>query len=254
MGRVHWRAVVHPEGVVPREENTRCYLAVEQAADWLDTQMMYVEQRAERASREDDEAAVRDARMLGEERWTGTGTGLVGEDPAEWIGQGPAVEVLGVNYVVEGCECERGAAIEVAEVLAFRVESIAWGCAAWMEAAEAEQLRYEAASKEWMESTKRPDGSAGGVVPMRVTMLKKVAEEADKRFADANREAEGMRRRAEQLVKAASCGRVSVCGIKPYHQGGGCGKPARVYQQNAWSDDEECMWCGKSDELRRLGD
>ena len=174
MGRVHWRAVVHPEGVVPREENTRCYLAVEQAADWLDTAMMRVEQKANRENREDDEAAARDARLLGEERWTGTGTGLVGEDPAEWIGQGPAVELLGVNYVVEGCECERGAAIEVGEVLAFKAGDLAYPCASLSEAAEVAQARHESAQQVWLDSTRRPDGGAGGVVPMRVTMLEQV--------------------------------------------------------------------------------
>lgn len=241
----HWRATIHREGVPPRETDYRCWADVEVAEAWLDTRLMEAEKKAEREDRWDDAGSICDARGLGGERW---GDLYVrNEDPGKYIKMGPFVEALGINYGIEGCECERQAGIDVATVLAFKAADVYAVLEAARGQADIAAERYEAAEQKWRKAT------GGGAVPTWVSMLKMAATDAEQRrnrlLADT-RAAEG---RAMSQRNAASCGDVQMCVPMGRHTSG-CGIPARVPVQAAYYDTLDCNWCGKSDITRSLGD
>lgn len=243
--QAHWRATIHREGVPPRESDYRCWAEIEVAENWLDTQMMETQTRAERKDQWDAADAIRDARDLGAERWGDVYTRRY--DPAEHIGAGPFVEALGINYGIEGCECERQAGIDVATVLAFKAADVYEVLAAARERADIAAERYETGQREWRAT------ATDSAVPTWVSMLKMAATDAEQRrnrlLGDA-RSAEG---RALSQRDAASLGQVRVCMPMGRHTSG-CGIPARVAVQGSYYDTLDCNWCGKSDITHSHGD
>lgn len=242
---VHWRATIHREGVPPRESDYRCWAEVEVAENWLDTRMMEAETKANRESRWEDEEALADARRLGGERWGDLY--MKQEDPGKWVGMGPFVEVLGINYGIEGCECERQAGIDVATVLAFKSADVYAVLEAARERADIAAERYETGQREWRAT------ATDSAVPMWVSMLKMAATDADQRRDRLLSDTRTVEGRAMSQRDAASRGQVRVC-MPMGKNSSGCGIPARVVVQSAYYDSLDCNWCGRSDITRRLGD
>lgn len=243
----HWRATIHREGVPPRETDYRCWADVEVAEAWLDTRLMKTEVRAERDNRWDDADAVRDAREAGADEW-GKLSAFEVQSPETMIGTGPFVEALGVNYGIEGCECERQAGIDVATVLAFKAADVYAVLEAARERADSAAACYEDAREEWMAS---PDKKSS--VPMWVSMLKMAATDAEQRRNRLLGNAQTAEARAVAQRDAAALGQVRMCMPMGRHTSG-CGIPARVAVQAAYYDTLDCNWCGKSDITRALGD
>lgn len=242
----HWRATIHREGVPPRETDYRCWADVQVAESWLDTRMMEAQTRAERKNWWDKADAIDDARNAGADKWGKLSNAEV-QSPETMIETGPFVEALGINYGIEGCECERQAGIDVATVLAHKAADVYAVLEAARGQADIAAERYEAAEQKWRKAT------GGGAVPTWVSMLKMAATDAEQRrnrlLADT-RAAEG---RAMSQRNAASCGDVQMCVPMGRHTSG-CGIPARVPVQAAYYDTLDCNWCGKSDITRSLGD
>ena len=243
--KAHWRATIHREGVPPRDTDYRCWADVDVAENWLDTRLMKVEIKANCESRWDDEEALADARRLGSERWGDLY--MKQEDPGKYLRMGPFVEALGINYGIEGCECERQAGIDVATVLAFKAADVYEVLAAARERADIAAERYETGQREWRAT------ATDSAVPTWVSMLKMAATDAEQRrnrlLGDA-RSAEG---RALSQRDAASLGQVRVCMPMGRHTSG-CGIPARVAVQGSYYDTLDCNWCGKSDITHSHGD
>lgn len=243
---VHWRATAHREGVSPRETDYRCWADVEVAEDWLDTRLMDAQKKAERQDRWGDADAIRDARDLGMDEW-GKLSDFEVQTPETMIGTGPFVEALGINYGIEGCECERQAGIDVATVLAFKAADVYAVLAAAREQADSAAERYKQAEREWRAT------ASDCSVPTWISMLKMAMQEAELRrdhlLGDA-RSAEG---RAMSQRDAAARGEVFVCSPVKGEQVG-CGIRARVPVQAAYYDTLDCNWCKRSRILRSLGD
>lgn len=242
----HWRATIHREGVPPRDTDYRCWADVEVAEDWLDRRLMEAQVRAERDNRWEDADAIRDARDAGMDEW-GKLSDFEVQTPETMIGTGPFVEALGVNYGIEGCECERQAGIDVATVLAFKSADVYAVLEAARERADSAAACYEDAREEWRAT------ASDCAVPTWVSLLKMAAEAAEQRrdhlLGDA-RTAEG---RAMSQRDAASRGDVFVCSPLNGEQVG-CGIRARVPAQSAYHDTLDCNWCGRSRITRALGD
>lgn len=242
----HWRATIHCEGVPPRETDYRCWAAVEIAEDWLDRRLMETQVRAERDNRWEDADAIRDARDLGMDEW-GKLSDFEVQTPETMIGTGPFVEALGVNYGIEGCECERQAGIDVATVLAFRSADVYAVLEEARDQADNAAERYETAEREWRAT------ATDSAVPTWVSMMKVAMQAAEQRrdhlLGDA-RTAEG---RAMSQRDAAARGEVFMCSPVTGEQVG-CGIRARVPVQSAYYDHLNCNWCGKSRITRSLGD
>lgn len=241
----HWRATIHREGVPPRETDYRCWADVEVAEAWLDTRLMEAEKKAEREDRWDDAGSICDARGLGGERW---GDLYVrNEDPGKYIKMGPFVEALGINYGIEGCECERQAGIDVATVLAFKAADVYAVLEAARGQADIAAERYETGQREWRAT------ATDSAVPMWVSMLKMAATDAEQRRNRLLGNAQTAEARAVAQRDAAALGEVRMCMPMGRHTSG-CGIPARVAVQAAYYDTLDCNWCGKSDITRALGD
>lgn len=242
----HWRATIHREGVPPRETDYRCWADVEVAEAWLDTRLMDAEKKAEREDRWDDAGLICDARGLGGERWGDLY--MKQEDPGEWVKMGPFVEALGINYGIEGCECDRQEGIDVSTVLAYKAADVYAVLEAARERADHAAACYQDAQEEW-----RADPDKQSSVPTWVSMLNMAMQDAEKRrdhlLGDA-RTAEG---RAMSQREAAARGEVFVCSPITGEQVG-CGIRARVPVQAAYYDTLDCNWCGRSRITRSLGD
>jgi hypothetical protein len=225
--------VVHREGVPPTDGDRWCFTDIERAADKLDDIMLEAMSAAEYVAEGDDEnasATIDKARDLGHERWVGTGTGLVGEDPGEWIDQGPFVEALGVNYGIDGCNCERGYAIEVASALADKAADVyAVYEVAVTRAKEARTFADAADQINHMQPSEH-----NGIGKRLLASVASAAEGTQKAIQLLAQIPEG---RANVLIKAASTGDVTRCGPG----GGGCGEVAVVKVDGKRA---ECQWCG----------
>lgn len=243
---VHWRATIHREGVPPRETDYRCWADAEVAEAWLDTRLMEAQTRAERDNRWEDADAIRDARDAGMDEW-GKLSAFEVQTPEDMIKMGPFVEALGVNYGIEGCECERQAGIDAATVLAFKSADVYEVVVAAREQADNAAERYEEAERQWRAS------ATDSAVPTLVSMMKMAMEAAQlrrDRLIEESRTAEG---RALSQRDAAARGEVFVCSPVKGEQVG-CGIPARVPVQSAYYDHLDCNWCGRSRITRSLGD
>jgi hypothetical protein len=204
---------------------------VERAADKLDDIMLEAMSGAEYVVEGDDEDAsqvVDNARDLGYERWVGTGTGLVDHQPVDYIGCGPFVEALGVNYGIEGCDCERGHAIEVASALTDKAADV--------------YAVYEVAVTKAKEARTFADAAdqinhmqPSGRNRLGKRLLASVASAAEGTQKAIQLLAQIPEGRANVLIKAASTGDVTKCG------GGGCGEVAVVKVDGKRA---ECQWCG----------
>lgn len=117
----HWKAVWHVEGIVPTPEQTQCCDWEEDAASWLLRVMWrqrdeYLEKHE---TNQDGHLLVTNGFTLEPVSWaeaaealgngadeaeTVTFEALKDYHPAKWLGMGPCIEILGVNYAVEGCD------------------------------------------------------------------------------------------------------------------------------------------------------
>jgi hypothetical protein len=207
--------------------------------------MSRCEQEAERENRWDDRTAVQDARLVLGERVDDLQMQRV--DPGEIIESGPCVEALGVNYAVEGCECDRGAGVDVAELLGYRANDVWKVFAGARDAASQAEARYELADGAWRAET------ITGVVPVKVSMLKALAKQARSRANRLCDEFTVAKHRAEALRVSASLGEVSKCGPEGMRRYG-CGQMAVVFAQEAWQDVKRCLWCEVSHVVRKVSD
>lgn len=243
----HWRATIHCEGVPPRDTDYRCWADVEVAEDWLDRRLMETQVRAERDNRWEDADAIRDARDLGMDEW-GKLSGFEVQTPETMIGTGPFVEALGINYGIEGCECERQEGIDVATVLAYKAADVYAVLEAARERADHAAACYEDAREEWRA---RPDKQSS--VPTWISMLNMAMQDAEQRRDRLLGDARTAESRAMSQREAAARGEVFVCSPVTGEQVG-CGIRARVPVQSAYYDHLNCNWCGKSRITRSLGD
>lgn len=116
----HWKATFHIEGVPPRTEQGTCFAWSADAASWLLRQMALKAEEYHGHVVDADEGGivVSDGFTKVNMSWEEAETAMRRErpkseptfaqlddlDPAEWIGMGPCVAILGINYVIEGCE------------------------------------------------------------------------------------------------------------------------------------------------------
>lgn len=116
----HWKATWHIDGAPPRPEQSTCFADAGDAAHELIRQMMLKQEEYHGHVVDADEGGLivsdgfqqvpmtweeAEASMRREQpRAKPTFDQLAELDPAEWIGMGPCVTIIGINYVIEGCD------------------------------------------------------------------------------------------------------------------------------------------------------
>jgi hypothetical protein len=119
--------------------------------------------------------------------------------------------------------------------------------AAWDNAAAVEQAMAEVHARfrtEWLDATRRPDGSAGGVIPAHVLTCDMAAGSAKKRAESA------------KWSYQEAAGRISrwALGYKHARVCPSCEEQAVVLCMEAYYDVDRCCLCDWSETVHSLGD
>lgn len=96
----------------------------------------------------------------------------------------------------------------------------------------------------WMDATRRPDGSAGGIVPAHVLTCERALGDAEKRAQSALWSYQEVGGRVTRYERGRAYARICP----------DCGERALVLCQEAYYDVDRCCLCDYSETVRSIGD